>query len=82
MFVYHVDGELLEEIRANTNKGMTVGHDRFKEEIEKLTGGRVNTKKARKLLPLNLWTVASRKLDQLDSISALNGTKRNHLMLK
>ena len=34
-----------------------------------------NTKKARKLLPLNLWTVASRKLDQLDSISAFNDLK-------
>ena len=34
-----------------------------------------NTKKARKLLPLNLWAVASRKLDQLDSVSILNDLK-------
>lgn len=34
-----------------------------------------NTKKARKLLPLKLWTVASRKLDQLDSVSIFNDLK-------
>ena len=45
LFVHHVDGELLEEIRSNTNKGMAVGHDRFKEEIEGLTGRRVKAKK-------------------------------------
>jgi len=31
-----------------------------------------NSKNARKLLPSSLWTVASRKLDQLDSVSLLN----------
>jgi proteic killer suppression protein len=34
-----------------------------------------NTKKARKLLPLALWAVATRKLDQLDSVSILNDLK-------
>ena len=45
LFAHHVDCELLEEIRANTNTGMAVGHDRFKEEIERLTGRRVKAKK-------------------------------------
>jgi len=45
LFVHRVDGELLEEIRANTNKGLAVGHDRFKDEIELLTGRRVKAKK-------------------------------------
>ena len=34
-----------------------------------------NSKKARKILPVNLWAIASRKLDQLDSVSALNDLK-------
>ena len=45
LFTYQIEGELLEEIRTNTNKGMAIGHDRFKEEIEKLTGRRVMPKK-------------------------------------
>lgn len=32
----------------------------------------VNTKSARKTCPENLWKVAQRKLDQLDSVTALN----------
>jgi putative transposase len=40
-----VDGELLEDIRVNTNRGMAIGHDRFKMEIELLTGRRVKPKK-------------------------------------
>ena len=31
-----------------------------------------NTKAARKLCPQNLWKIASRKLDQLDSVNALD----------
>lgn len=31
-----------------------------------------NTKEARKSCPMSLWKVASRKLDQLDSVSLLN----------
>lgn len=45
LFVHHTDGKLLEEIRTNTNKGMAVGDDRFKEEMEKLTGRRLIAKK-------------------------------------
>ena len=42
---HHVDGELLKEIRENTQKGMAVGSDRFKEEIETMTGRRLKSKK-------------------------------------
>jgi proteic killer suppression protein len=30
-----------------------------------------NTKEARKLLPTSLWRIATRKLDQLDSVTAI-----------
>ena len=40
-----VDGDLLKEIRINTHKGMAVGSDRFKEEIEAITGRRLKSKK-------------------------------------
>lgn len=42
---HHIDGELLEEIRDYTHKGMAVGNDRFKEELETLTGRRLKSKK-------------------------------------
>ena len=45
LFEQHVVGELLAEIRANTNKGLALGSDRFKNEIEALTGRRVKAKK-------------------------------------
>jgi len=45
LFIHRVDRELLEEIWANTNKGLAVGHDQFKDEIELLTGRRVKAKK-------------------------------------
>ena len=45
LFIHRVDRELLEEIRANTNKGLAVGHAQFKDEIELLTGRRVKAKK-------------------------------------
>ena len=35
----------------------------------------INTKNARKTCPKNLWRIASRKLDQLDSISTLEELK-------
>ena len=51
LFAHHVDDtELLEEIRKNTNKGLAVGNDRFKEGIEMLTGRRVIAKKRRRPL--------------------------------
>ncbi len=46
LFAHHIDEDLLKEIRSGTNKGMAIGHDRFKEEIEALTGRRVKPKKA------------------------------------
>lgn len=45
LFIHEVEGELLKEIRENTNKGMAVGSERFKEEIEALTGRRLHSKK-------------------------------------
>jgi putative transposase len=45
LFTHHVDGELLNEIRLSVNKGMAIGHDRFKDEIELLTGRRLKPKK-------------------------------------
>jgi putative transposase len=45
LFTNHIDGALLKEIRENTNKGMVVGNDRFREEIELMTGRRVQPKK-------------------------------------
>ena len=45
LFAHHVEGDLLDEIRLNVNKGMAIGHDRFKEGIEMLTGRRMKPKK-------------------------------------
>jgi proteic killer suppression protein len=44
----------------------------FKNQgTEDIFNGR-NTKTARKVCPRNLWHIASRKLDQLDSVNFLN----------
>jgi putative transposase len=45
LFARHVYGELLEEIRTNTQRGMAIGNDRFKEKLEALTGRRLKSKK-------------------------------------
>jgi putative transposase len=45
LFAHHLEGELLNEIRLSVNKGMAIGHERFKDEIEKLTGRRLKPKK-------------------------------------
>jgi len=45
LFSHHIESELLNEIRTSTYKGMVVGNDRFKEEIETLTGRRLKSKK-------------------------------------
>jgi putative transposase len=45
LFAHQVEGELLKEIRDNTNKGMAIGSERFKDEIEVLTGRRLKSKK-------------------------------------
>ncbi|MCI5123017.1 MAG: transposase [Candidatus Electrothrix sp. AR5] len=45
LFIHQVEGELLKEIRDNTHKGMAIGRERFKDEIEILTGRRLKSKK-------------------------------------
>ena len=40
-------------------------------ETEDIFNGK-NTKAARRVCPQNLWKIASRKLDQLDSVNALD----------
>lgn len=45
LLAYHVEGELLNEIRLGLNKGMAIGNDRFKEEVERLTGRRLTPRK-------------------------------------
>ncbi len=45
LFAHHVEGNLLTEIREGLNKGMALGNDRFKDEIELLTGRRLKQKK-------------------------------------
>ncbi|MDJ0904095.1 MAG: type II toxin-antitoxin system RelE/ParE family toxin [Xenococcus sp. MO_188.B8] len=45
---------------------------RFKNNgTEDIFNGK-NTKAARRICPQNLWKIASRKLDQLDSVNALD----------
>jgi len=46
LFAHHVEEKLLDEIRVGVNTGMAIGHDRFKDEIEQLTGRRVKPNKA------------------------------------
>lgn len=41
LFVAHIDGPMIQSIRNAANKGMALGSDRFKEEIEALHGRRV-----------------------------------------
>lgn len=41
LFAHHVDDDLIADIRSNTNKGMAVGHDHFKEQLSKLSGRRL-----------------------------------------
>lgn len=45
LFKHHVDGKLLEDIRLAVNKGMALGSERFKTEIESLSGRRMIAKK-------------------------------------
>lgn len=46
LFKHQVEGELLEEIRQEVNKGMALGNARFKADIERLTGRRMTTNKS------------------------------------
>jgi len=41
LFRGHLDEKLISEIRHASKKGMALGNDRFKQEVEKLTGRRV-----------------------------------------
>lgn len=45
LFKHDVESELLTDIRTSTQKGLAIGNDRFKKEIEKLTGRRMRTQK-------------------------------------
>ena len=37
LFTSHVEGQLLADIRVNSHKGMAIGNELFKQEIEALT---------------------------------------------
>jgi len=45
LFRGHMDMALLTKIRQTVNQGMALGNDRFKQDIEQLTGRRVSTLK-------------------------------------
>ena len=45
LFRAHVDDELIKDIRVAVNKGLALGEERFKEEIERLTNRRVRPAK-------------------------------------
>jgi putative transposase len=45
LFSSQVEGKLLEAIRVNSNMGMAIGNEQFKQEIEALTGRRMKGKK-------------------------------------
>lgn len=54
----------------------------FKAKADEDIFNGVNSKEARKSLPSDIWKIACRKLDQLDSVIALDGLKippGNHL---
>jgi hypothetical protein len=38
LFSSHVEGKLLADIRVNSNKGMAIGNEQFKQAMEALTG--------------------------------------------
>lgn len=41
LFKHHIDGKLIDDIRKSLNKGLALGSDRFKAEIEKLKMRRI-----------------------------------------
>ncbi|QLE87839.1 transposase [Shewanella sp. Scap07] len=45
LFKHHLANKLIEDIRLATNKGMAIGNDKFKDEIELLTGKSIRPKK-------------------------------------
>ena len=48
LFKHYFSDTVLEQIRKATNKDMIVGNDRFREEIEALTGRRSGLRKRKK----------------------------------
>ncbi len=42
---HQIDSTLIEEIRLNSNKCMAIGNDKFKDEMESITGRRLRPKK-------------------------------------
>jgi putative transposase len=44
LFSSHIEGQWLEAIRVNSNKGMAMGNEQFKQGIEALTGRRMKDK--------------------------------------
>ncbi len=45
LFTGYIDDVMLDEIRESTNKGLALGNDRFKQQVEVLTGRRVTQMK-------------------------------------
>ena len=45
LFLAHLDQAVLAKIRTASNQGMALGNDRFKQEVESLTGRRVTSLK-------------------------------------
>jgi hypothetical protein len=45
LFSSHIEGQWLEAIRVNLNKGMAMGNEPFKQAIEALRGRRMRDKK-------------------------------------
>lgn len=41
MFKGHLDVELLNQVRQSINQGLALGNERFKQEVEPLSGRRV-----------------------------------------
>ena len=44
LFLSHIEGQLVEAIRVNSNKGIAIGNEQFKQEIKALTGRRKKDK--------------------------------------
>jgi putative transposase len=42
---FHIDGELLSDVREALNKGLALGSERFRDEVEALYGRRVKPAK-------------------------------------
>jgi len=45
LFEAHIEGDTLDVIRTSTNKGLALGNERFRADVEALTGRRVTPRK-------------------------------------